>query len=106
MCIYIYIIFYPLFIIYAHTKMAFYSAIKNYEIMPFEITWRNLEIIILTEVCQIKECSIYSVKYIYSVFIYHFAEYLKLTQYCKSITVQLKKIKEKEDAWGWCTVNV
>ena len=32
--------------------MEYYSAIQKNEIMPFEATWRNLEIIILAELIQ------------------------------------------------------
>ena len=32
--------------------MEYYSAIKNNEIMPFAATWRDLDIIILSEVSQ------------------------------------------------------
>ena len=32
--------------------MEYYSAIKRTEIMPFAATWMDLEIIILSEVCQ------------------------------------------------------
>ena len=32
--------------------MEYYSAIKKSEIMPFAVTWMNLEIIILSEVSQ------------------------------------------------------
>ena len=32
--------------------MEYYSAIKENEIMPFAATWMDLEIIILSEVCQ------------------------------------------------------
>ena len=35
--------------------MAYYSAIKNNEIMPFAATWMDLEIIILSEVSQTEE---------------------------------------------------
>ena len=34
--------------------MKYYSAIKKNEILPFTITWVNLEIIILSEVSQTK----------------------------------------------------
>ena len=33
-------------------KMEYYSAIKKIEMMPFAATWRDLEIIILSEVNQ------------------------------------------------------
>ena len=32
--------------------MEYYSAIKKNETMPFAATWMDLEIIILSEVCQ------------------------------------------------------
>ena len=35
--------------------MGYYSAIKKNEIMPFEATWRDLEMIILSEVNQTKK---------------------------------------------------
>ena len=35
--------------------MEYYSAIKKDEIMPFAATWMDLEIIILSEVSQIKK---------------------------------------------------
>ena len=38
---------------YAYT-MEYYLAIKNNEIMPLAATWRNLEVILLSEVSQIK----------------------------------------------------
>ena len=34
--------------------MEYYSAIKKNEIMPFAATWMDLEIIILSEISQIK----------------------------------------------------
>ena len=43
--------------IYTHTHihtMEYYSAIKSNEIMPFAATWMVLEIIILSEVRQLK----------------------------------------------------
>ena len=36
---------------YIHT-MEYYSALKKNEIMPFAVTWMDLEIIILSEVTQ------------------------------------------------------
>ena len=38
-----------------HTKLEYYSAIKKNEIMPFAITWMDLEIIILSEISQRKK---------------------------------------------------
>ena len=32
--------------------MEYYSAVKNNEIMPLAATWMDLEIVILSEVCQ------------------------------------------------------
>ena len=42
-------IFYIYIYIYV---MEYYSAIKKNEIMPLSATWMDLEIIILSEVCQ------------------------------------------------------
>ena len=42
---------------YIYTK-EYYSAIKKNEIMPFVATWMDLEIIILSEVSQIKSNTI------------------------------------------------
>ena len=42
-------------ILYTHTHthtQEYYSAIKKNEIMPFSVTWMDLEIIILSEVSQ------------------------------------------------------
>ena len=50
-CVCVYVCMY----IYTHTHtltMEYYSAIKKNEIMPFEATWVDLEIIILSEVSQ------------------------------------------------------
>ena len=48
--IYIYIIYTPT---HTHTHtMEYHSAIKKNEIMPFAATWRQVEIIILSEVNQ------------------------------------------------------
>ena len=40
-------------VVYIH-PMEYYSVIKNNEVMPFEATWMDLEIIILNEVSQTK----------------------------------------------------
>ena len=40
------------YVIYIY--MEYYSAIKRNEIMPFAVTWMDLEIIILSEVSQTK----------------------------------------------------
>jgi len=37
------------------TKIDYYSAIKKNEIMPFAATCMDLEIIILSEICQTEE---------------------------------------------------
>ena len=45
-------------VVYIYT-MEHYSAIKKNGIMPFATPWMNLEIIILSEVCQTKTNIIY-----------------------------------------------
>ena len=55
--VYIHIYTYMYIYIYTHTHiyiMEYYSAIKNNEIMPFAATWKDLEIIVLSEVSQTK----------------------------------------------------
>ena len=48
--------------IYTHTNtMAYYSAIKKNEIIPFSATWMDLEIIILSEVSKKKKTNTISV---------------------------------------------
>ena len=44
--------------------MEYYSAIKNNEIMPFEATWIDLEMIILIEGSQRREIS-YDIAYMW-----------------------------------------
>ena len=39
---------------YIYTMEYYYSAIKMNEIMPFAVTWRTVEIVILSEVRQRK----------------------------------------------------
>ena len=39
--------------------MEYYSAIKKNEIMPFAVTWMDLEIVIMSEVSQTKTSMIY-----------------------------------------------
>ena len=47
--------------VYSHIHMLeYYSAITKNEIMPFVEKWRDLEIIVLSEVCQ-KEKDIYHI---------------------------------------------
>ena len=43
--------------------MEYYSTIKKNEIMPFEATWMNLEIVILSEANQTKKEK-YTVSYL------------------------------------------
>ena len=43
--------------------MKYYSAIKKSEIMPFEATWMDLEIIILSEINQIERQISYDITY-------------------------------------------
>ena len=46
--------------------MAYYSAIKKNEIMPFAATWMDLEIIILSEVSQTEKDK-YMISLIYGI---------------------------------------
>ena len=43
--------------------MKYYSAIKKSEIMPFEATWMDLEIIILSEINQTERQISYDITY-------------------------------------------
>lgn len=43
---------------YIHT-IEYYSTIKKNEVMPFAVTWMNLQFIILSEVHQTKRNTIY-----------------------------------------------
>ena len=53
--------------IYTHTHtIEYYSAIKKNEIMPFEATWMDLEIIILSEVSQTKTNIWYDITYMWN----------------------------------------
>ena len=54
-CIYMYIYISTHTHTHSHTyTMEYYSTIKKNEIMPFAATWMDLEIIIFSEVSQIK----------------------------------------------------
>ena len=44
-------------------KMEYYSAIKKNKIMPFAVTWMDLEIIILSEGSQIERQILYDITY-------------------------------------------
>ena len=44
----------------------YYSAIKKNEIIPFAVTWMNLEIIILSEVSQTKKDNMYNIAYMWN----------------------------------------
>ena len=46
---------YSLVLLWFIGTMEYYSAIKNNEIMPFPVTWRDLESIILSEVSQMEK---------------------------------------------------
>ena len=47
--------------------MEYYSAIKKNEIMPFATTWMDLEIVILSEVSQMKKDK-YDIFYMWNIF--------------------------------------
>ena len=47
--------------------MEYYSAIKNNEILPFAITWIDLEGIILSEISQVEKDKYYNSTYSWNV---------------------------------------
>ena len=51
-----------------HNTMEYYSAIKENEIMPYAVTWINLEIIILSEVSQPEKGKYYIISLKYGIF--------------------------------------
>ena len=53
-------------VVHTHT-MEYYSAIKKSKIMPFAATWMNLEIVILSEVSQIKKDKYHMISLIYRI---------------------------------------
>ena len=47
--------------------MKYYSAIKKSEIMPFEATWMDLEIIILSEINQTEKDKYHMISYVWNI---------------------------------------
>ena len=47
--------------------MEYYSAIKKNEIMPFAVTWMDLEIIMLSEVSQTKKEKYHMTSFMYEI---------------------------------------
>ena len=50
-------------VVYIYT-MEYYSAIKKNKILPFAVTWMDLEIVILTEVSQTEKDKYYMISLI------------------------------------------
>jgi len=47
--------------------MEYYSAIKKNEIMPFAVTWMDLEIVMLSEVSQTKKEKYHMTSFMYEI---------------------------------------
>ena len=47
--------------------MEYYSAIKKNEIMPFEVTWMDLKIVILSEVSQTEKDKYHMISLIWGI---------------------------------------